>query len=916
MRPTAILATLGTVVSPAAAQSAFELAFSPGKAIVRAADDDGSGDVTQVELTAFVDSLETSEDGGFDRTALMARLLRAYLDADGDGEFRGADADARLASLDADRSGTLEASEIQVTIGGGGRPNARMIDGVVAYGADTDGSGTVDAAEWAAAVHPLGELVPAERIVAWIEAAEARGDGDTNAFGAATLLLSLRAALDANGDGMATVEDVVQLTRPLDTNSDGTVSAEELTARGRGNRGGGYDDVRGGDVPLMPWQRTLEDALALVEASGKPLLICVNMDGETASEALVRGRYRNPEFARLAGGFVPVLANPSRHTERDHDDRGRRIADPRFGRLIGAEHIDIEPEVYERYFKEQRVAPRHVGVSAGGEVLFDLYLLQDLKAIDRALEEHGRPDLELPDLSGLGPGGLLASHDAEARERLEALFLESDETTRLWLARAALEESRSAQHPALIRMALRDPSAAVRSEAVHSLARFPELLDVEVFPEALREATPAQLPALHERLTALAATATENDQIRARRLARMALAFALDSDVVDVELWRAAVSGAASVVASVVAEGPADIERVYEALDRVGQRLRANPRDARLNALSAELGLRASQILVARGSGNPGFVLMDARAAAERAVEADPDSTLGWACLAVVTHQLGDFELAADAATRALPGLIDQATSKLAADVLNAFADGRLRALYERLGTEEGWPTEWVPDVLAAYEVLAAHPRGTEARMVAGDDAFWNLEAFRRQAGYTRSALERWPASGAVHERFRLQILRDGGAAALMTAYDDMDVPAELAPTVRWFEGLAQFVAAEHFVQDLHTGEAIAAYGACIETFRESLELEATFGPSALHYIAQAWAGIARIHLDAGRLDEALEVLQEGARAYVGSFDAADGLGNTPADTARELRRALQRAQRGAAAEELMAYLSERGVEI
>ena len=44
--------------------------------------------------------------------------------------------------------------------------------------------------------------------------------------------------------------------------------------------------------------RSLEDGLALSQAGGKPLLVCVNNDGEPASEALARGRYRDPaEYA-------------------------------------------------------------------------------------------------------------------------------------------------------------------------------------------------------------------------------------------------------------------------------------------------------------------------------------------------------------------------------------------------------------------------------------------------------------------------------------------------------------------------------------------------------------------------------------------------------------------------------------------
>ena len=36
---------------------------------------------------------------------------------------------------------------------------------------------------------------------------------------------------------------------------------------------------------LITWERTWEDALSVAEETGKPVLICVNMDGEIASDS-------------------------------------------------------------------------------------------------------------------------------------------------------------------------------------------------------------------------------------------------------------------------------------------------------------------------------------------------------------------------------------------------------------------------------------------------------------------------------------------------------------------------------------------------------------------------------------------------------------------------------------------------------
>ena len=67
------------------------------------------------------------------------------------------------------------------------------------------------------------------------------------------------------------------------------------------------------DAPcLVPFQRSLEDALELQKITGQPLLICVNMDGEPASERLAWGDYRDERFAKLASGFICVIASPDR----------------------------------------------------------------------------------------------------------------------------------------------------------------------------------------------------------------------------------------------------------------------------------------------------------------------------------------------------------------------------------------------------------------------------------------------------------------------------------------------------------------------------------------------------------------------------------------------------------------------------
>ena len=167
-----------------------------------------------------------------------------------------------------------------------------------------------------------------------------------------------------------------------------TVLAGSLEAQdpGQSRRRGGFSAATAeqrAKPPLVPWQRNLEDALAMVAKTGKPLLICVNMDGESASERLAWVNYRDPKFVKLMRGFIPLLVSPDQRNPRDWDDHGRRIPDQRFGRLVNYEHISIEPVLAERYFGDQQVAPRHVGVSKDGTLLWRGRTSFDLRAAAR-----------------------------------------------------------------------------------------------------------------------------------------------------------------------------------------------------------------------------------------------------------------------------------------------------------------------------------------------------------------------------------------------------------------------------------------------------------------------------------------------------------------------------------------------------
>src|SRR5262245_26240129 len=146
-------------------------------------------------------------------------------------------------------------------------------------------------------------------------------------------------------------------------------------------------------VPLPPpppdrilWQRTLEDALALAKLRHRPLLLAINMDGESASDRIYTELYRDPAFVAATRHCVCLGASVFRHNARDHDDQGRRIPCPRFGEITCGEHMALEPVLWEKYLSDgERVAPRHALIREDGTKAWDLSLCFDLKDVDRAL---------------------------------------------------------------------------------------------------------------------------------------------------------------------------------------------------------------------------------------------------------------------------------------------------------------------------------------------------------------------------------------------------------------------------------------------------------------------------------------------------------------------------------------------------
>ncbi|MBI4879551.1 MAG: hypothetical protein HY812_07825 [Planctomycetes bacterium] len=127
--------------------------------------------------------------------------------------------------------------------------------------------------------------------------------------------------------------------------------------------------ARAEDARQIEWVGSFAEALDLARATGKPLFVAVNMDGEDVNDDLAQRAYHERELVAMTRGTVPLIASAFRHTSTEvtADSQGRRLC-PRFGRVTCEEHMAIEQERRERWFVDRPyvVAPQHLMADHGG----------------------------------------------------------------------------------------------------------------------------------------------------------------------------------------------------------------------------------------------------------------------------------------------------------------------------------------------------------------------------------------------------------------------------------------------------------------------------------------------------------------------------------------------------------------------
>ena len=238
---------------------------------------------------------------------------------------------------------------------------------------------------------------------------------------------------------------------------------------------------------LVRFERSWEDALAMSKESGKAILICVNMDGEIASEHYAGIRYRQAEKAKLYEPYVCVMASVYRHTPRDHDEKGRRILCPRFGSVTCAEHIRIEPILFKKFFDGQRVAPRHIMVELDGKESYDVYYAFDTDSVFKAIEDGIAKRKQKAKAIVRGDRTLVervASRAAKDRTAVEQAYLKAAKEERRALLEAA-KKNIDAAPVDLLRLAIQGFDTEMSKLAREALAKSNSWAAVDVINEAL-----------------------------------------------------------------------------------------------------------------------------------------------------------------------------------------------------------------------------------------------------------------------------------------------------------------------------------------------------------------------------------------------------------------------------------------------
>lgn len=658
---------------------------------------------------------------------------------------------------------------------------------------------------------------------------------------------------------------------------------------------------------LIRWERTWGDAVAVAKETNKPILVCINMDGEIASEHYAGIHYRTPETAKLFEDYVCVIASVYRHTPRDFDESGNRIPCPRFGTVTCGEHIAIEPLLYEKFMGGQRISPRHIMVELDGREMFDVFYAWDNKSIldtihtgitertaqPRTVVRGDRPVLER-----------VASRAREDRDAVEEAYRKGDRAVREQLLKQAIEHPEAAP-VGLLRLAVCDVDEGLAALARKALVKVQSPTAVDVLAEALR----VPLPDDEKKALIAALERLRDASPQARLLANVHRGLDSSSKSVDLQAWGQRIASGAVYRAG-------NVSAVDERIEARAAAAAAAPKDAeaQVDLAHATLELAIDPATASRywGKGNDRYgrlMIEDARRAVESARKL---GAKGWrldAADALCKYWSGDKAKSYELAIAAAGAMPPQPDSLVAVETLALFAEARIDAIWDALRKKTEWPGEWMTDVNSALAIVTRHPLGNDGHAVVHFDFLDRLGAKRRAITVLDQYLERWPGSARLHDRLRQCLIEGEGVGALRRRYDEMLAKHPKDAATRWFAGYAAIVEAEYLRRDKKPAAAVEAYRRGMAHFDESMALEANYKPTADHFAALALSALARLAVEAGNLDSALDLCLQGLARCPEATPAVDGLEIAPVQTANLIETKLEAANDPAKLERLRTAL-------
>lgn len=652
---------------------------------------------------------------------------------------------------------------------------------------------------------------------------------------------------------------------------------------------------------VIKWQRSFDDAIKVAQRDQRPILVCVNMDGEIASEHFAGVKYRDPAVGELLAPYVCVIASVYRHSPRDYDEAGQRVECPRFGTVTCGEHIAAETELYDKYFEGLRVSPRHIALDLSGKEMYDVYYSWDTKTVLTAYVEGAKdfPPPQDPVRDGVPITERVASPDIVDREAIERAYKTGDVVVRRTLLESTLKQ-RGVDQNELLRLAVFGLDVELAKLARQSLAQNQTEGAVDLIAEALK--TPMEKD---EREMLIAAAERLGQSFpRAKTLAALHRGLSIGSKHID--LARAGSPQAQY-------EATSRIRTVAAGVEDRAERLGARPSDP-----AAKLEFAESLLARAADSGvDRRFAQALVEEARLNAQEAEKLGAKGWkldALLAVCANKLGDQASALPRAVAAVEGgmlKLDDAglgaTEDVKVQVLALFALSRQLAIRKAYRERTQWPPEWMADINAAYATLSEHPLVTDENLVSYYDFLRWLGASPRANSVLDSALTRFPDSALLHERLRSRILWEKGPTGLISTYAEMLTRPEASLQLSWYAGYAALVAAEHHRRRGEFDQAAAAYSAGIAHYETNIKSLPDGADLCNHFIALALAGRARMALEQGDLERATNELLASFARRADSAATPDGLNLTPADTSRMLEARLGDAKR----DDLLAKLKD-----